>query len=180
MLFSCILLASCFQLIEIFSLRIPRPAASALNWIAPFGIVNTYGLFAVMTTSRPEIVVEGSNDAHTWLEYGFKYKPGDPKRPPRWVQPHQPRLDWQMWFAALGNYQGQPWFVNFMARLLEGSPEVLSLIATNPFPSSPPQYVRAQLYDYQFTSFAERRSTGNWWRRELKGEYFPVVSLKQR
>jgi hypothetical protein len=180
MLFSCILLASCFQLMEIFSLRIPRPAAGALNWIAPFGIVNTYGLFAVMTTSRPEIVVEGSNDAHTWLQYGFKYKPGDLKRPPRWVQPHQPRLDWQMWFAALGNYQGQPWFVNFMARLLEGSPEVLSLIATNPFPSSPPQYVRAQLYDYQFTSFAERRSTGNWWRRELKGEYFPVVSLKQR
>jgi lipase maturation factor 1 len=85
-----------------------------------------------------------------------------------------------MWFAALGSYQGQPWFVNFMVRLLEGSPEVLALMATNPFPSSPPQYIRAQIYDYKFTSLAERRSTGNWWRRELQGEYFPVVSLKQR
>jgi lipase maturation factor 1 len=179
-LFSFILLASSFQLAETFSLRIPAPAAGALSWIAPFGIVNTYGLFAVMTTSRPEIIVEGSNDAETWLEYGFKYKPGDLKRAPRWVQPHQPRLDWQMWFAALGSYQGQPWFVNFMVRLLEGSPEVLALMATNPFPASPPQYVRARLYDYKFTSFAERRSTGNWWRRELRGEYFPVVSLKQR
>jgi len=179
-LFSCIMLASCFELMESFSLPIPRPAASALSWIAPFGIVNTYGLFAVMTTSRPEIIVEGSNDARTWLEYGFKYKPGDLRRAPSWVQPHQPRLDWQMWFAALGSYQGQPWFVNFMVRLLEGSPEVLALMATNPFPSSPPQYIRAQIYDYKFTSLAERRSTGNWWRRELQGEYFPVVSLKQR
>jgi len=180
LLVSCIMLASCLQLMETFSLRIPRPAASALSWIAPFGIVNTYGLFAVMTTSRPELVVEGSNDAQTWLEYGFTYKPGDLKRAPRWVQPHQPRLDWQMWFAALGSYQGQSWFVNFMVRLLEGRPEVLALLATNPFPHSPPQYVRARLYDYKFTSFAERRSTGNWWRRELQGEYFPVVSLKQR
>ena len=179
-LFSFVLLASSFQLMETFSLRIPRPAANALSWIAPFGIVNTYGLFAGMTTTRPEIIVEGSNDAETWREYGFEYKPGDLKRAPRWVQPHQPRLDWQMWFAALGSYQGQPWFVNFMVRLLEGSPEVLALMATNPFPASPPQYIRARLYDYKFTSFAERRSTGNWWRRELRGEYFPVVSLKQR
>ena len=179
-LVSFIMLASCFQLMEIFSLGVPRPAASALNWIAPFGIVNTYGLFAVMTTSRPEIIVEGSNDAQTWLEYGFKYKPGDLKRAPRWVQPHQPRLDWQMWFAALGSYQAQPWFANFMVRLLEGSPEVLALMGTNPFPSSPPQYVRARLYDYKFTSLAAQRSTGNWWRRELQGEYFPAVSLKQR
>jgi lipase maturation factor 1 len=179
MLVLFIMLASCLQLMEIFSLRIPRPVASALSFIAPFGIVNTYGLFAVMTTSRSEIIVEGSNDAQTWLEYGFKYKPGDLKRAPRWVQPHQPRLDWQMWFAALGSYQGQPWFVNFMVRLLEGSPEVLALMATNPFPHSPPQYVRARLYDYKFTSLAEPRSTGNWWRRESRGEYFPVVSLKQ-
>jgi len=180
LLVSFIVLASSFQLMETFSLRMPRPAANALSWIAPFGVVNTYGLFAVMTTSRPEIIVEGSNDAQAWLEYGFNYKPGDLKRAPRWVQPHQPRLDWQMWFAALGSYQGQPWFVNFMVRLLEGSPEVLALLATNPFPHSPPQYVRARLYDYKFTTIAEWRSTGNWWRRELQGEYFPVVSLKQR
>jgi hypothetical protein len=96
------------------------------------------------------------------------------------VQPHQPRLDWQMWFAALGNYQGNRWFVNFMLRLLDGSPDVLALLARNPFPSAPPKYIRAEVYDYTFTSYAERRATGAWWRRELKGEYFPMVSLKQK
>ncbi|MBZ5593699.1 MAG: lipase maturation factor family protein [Acidobacteriia bacterium] len=179
-LLSFILLASGFALMEIFSGSLPRPAAAALNWIAPFGVVNTYGLFAVMTTSRPEIIVEGSSDGQTWLEYGLTYKPDDLKRAPVWVQPHQPRLDWQMWFAALGSYQSQPWFVNFMVRLLEGSPDVLALLAVNPFPSSPPRYIRARLYDYKFTTLAERRATGNWWRRELEGQYFPVVSLKQR
>jgi predicted DCC family thiol-disulfide oxidoreductase YuxK len=174
-----ILLASGFELLEIFSGTMPRTAAVALNWIAPFGVVNTYGLFAVMTTARPEIIVEGSNDGQTWLEYGFKYKPDDLKRAPVWVQPYQPRLDWQMWFAALANYQSQRWFVNFMVRLLEGSPDVLALLKVNPFLSSPPQYVRARLYDYKFTTFAERRATRQWWRRELQGEYFPVVSLKR-
>ena len=179
-LFLFIMPASGFELMEIFSGSVPRPAAAALNWIAPFGVVNTYGLFAVMSTSRPEIIVEGSNDGQTWLEYGFRYKPGDLKRAPVWVQPHQPRLDWQMWFAALNGYQSQPWFVNFMVRLLEGSPDVLTLLAVNPFPSSPPRFVRARLYDYQFTTLAERRATGNWWRREPQGEYFPLVSLKRR
>jgi lipase maturation factor 1 len=167
-------------LMEIFAGTMPRPAAYALGRITPFGLVNTYGLFAVMTTSRQEIIVEGSNDGQTWLAYDFKYKPGDLNRPPAWVQPHQPRLDWQMWFAALGNYQGNHWFVKFMLRLLEGSPDVLALVARNPFPSAPPTYIRAQLYDYTFTNFAERRATGAWWRRELKGDYFPVVSLKQK
>ena len=173
-----IMLASGFQLLETFSGAIPEPAAVALGWVAPFGVVNTYGLFAVMTTSRSEIIVEGSNDGQTWLEYGFKYKPGDLKRAPVWVQPHQPRLDWQMWFAALSSYPAQPWFVNFAVRLLEGSPDVLALMAKNPFPSAPPHYIRARLYDYKFTDFAERRATGAWWRRELKGEYLPVVSLR--
>jgi predicted DCC family thiol-disulfide oxidoreductase YuxK len=177
-LVSFIMVVSGLQLLETFSGAIPEPAAAPLGWIAPFGVVNTYGLFAVMTTSRPEIIVEGSNDGQTWLEYGFPYKPGDLKRVPVWVQPHQPRLDWQMWFAALSNYQAHPWFVNFAVRLLEGSPDVLALIAKNPFPSAPPRYVRARVYDYKFTTWAERRATGDWWRRELKGEYLPVVSLR--
>ena len=173
-----LLLVSGFELEETFSGSMPRVAATALNAIAPFGVVNTYGLFAVMTTSRPEIIVEGSNDGQTWLEYGFKYKPGDLKRAPVWVQPYQPRLDWQMWFAALDGYQTQPWFVNFMVRLLEGSPDVLALVAKNPFPGAPPRYIRAQLYDYHFTTAAERRAAGNWWRRDFKEEYFPAVSLR--
>ena len=173
-----ILCASGFQLIETFSGSIPDPAAVLLSDIAPFGIVNTYGLFAVMTTSRPEIIVEGSNDGQTWREYGFRYKPGDLRRAPVWVQPYQPRLDWQMWFAALGNYRADPWFVNFAVRLLEGSPDVLALMGRNPFPSGPPRYVRARLYEYRFTTAAERDATGNWWARELKGEYLPAVSLR--
>jgi predicted DCC family thiol-disulfide oxidoreductase YuxK len=179
-LFTFIMLASCFELMGTFARRIPHPATTLLSAIAPFGIVNTYGLFAVMTTSRLEIIVEGSNDGQTWLDYRFKYKPGDLDRAPRWVQPHQPRLDWQMWFAALGSPQGNPWFINFMLRLLEGSPDVPALLAVNPFPSAPPRFIRAQIYDYKFTNMAEHRATGNWWRCELKGAYFPPASLKQQ
>jgi predicted DCC family thiol-disulfide oxidoreductase YuxK len=173
-----ILCASGFQLLETFSGVVPAPAAAALSAIAPFGVVNTYGLFAVMTTSRPEIVVEGSNDGQTWREYNFRYKPGDLKRAPVWVQPYQPRLDWQMWFAALENYQADPWFVNFTVRLLEGSPDVLALLGRNPFPSGAPRYIRARLYEYRFTTADERRATGDWWKREPKGEYLPAVSLR--
>ena len=131
-----------------------------------------------MTTTRPEIVVEGSNDGREWLEYEFKYKPGDVKRAPPVVAPHQPRLDWQMWFAALGDYRNNPWFVNFMVRLLEGSPEVLALLAKNPFPNAPPRYIRAARYDYHFTGPAARRAEGAWWRRTFMGLYFPVASLR--
>jgi len=173
-----ILSASGLQLLETFSGSIPDPAAVMLSDIAPFGVVNTYGLFAVMTTSRPEIIVEGSNDGQTWREYSFRYKPGDLRRAPVWVQPYQPRLDWQMWFAALGNYRADPWFVNFAVRLLEGSPDVLALMGQNPFPSGAPRYIRARLYEYRFTTAAERNATGNWWTRELKGEYLPGVSLR--
>jgi hypothetical protein len=153
-------------------------ADAAIRSVSPFQIINGYGLFAVMTITRPEIVIEGSNDGVTWLAYEFKYKPGDLTRRPAWVAPHQPRLDWQMWFAALGDYQSDPWIIRFMARLLQGSPEVLRLLGRNPFPDGPPHYVRAMLYRYRFTSPEERRSTGAWWSRELKGVYVPAVSLR--
>ncbi len=153
------------------------PVAVANAWLEPFRTFNTYGLFAVMTTERREIVVEGSNDGVNWLPYEFKYKPGDVNRRPAFVAPHQPRLDWQMWFAALGDYRQNPWFVNFCLRLLQGSPEVLALLEKNPFPNHPPRYLRAGFYDYRFTSFAGRRATGAWWKREPLGEYLPVVSL---
>jgi predicted DCC family thiol-disulfide oxidoreductase YuxK len=153
------------------------PVAMADAWLQPFRTFSGYGLFAVMTTERREIVVEGSDDGVTWRPYEFKYKPGDVNRPPAFVAPHQPRLDWQMWFAALGNYQQNPWFSNFCLRLLQGSPEVSALLAKDPFPDHPPRYLRAGLYDYQFTGFAERRATGAWWKRERLGEYLPPVSL---
>jgi hypothetical protein len=132
-----------------------------------------------MTPSRNEIVVEGSNDGLTWRPYEFKYKPGDLTQPPRFVEPFQPRLDWQMWFAALGEYRNNPWFIDFCIRLLQGSPQVLALLKEDPFPDAPPRYIRAMVYHYHFTDFAERRATGAWWRRELKGPYCPILSLRQ-
>lgn len=156
---------------------LPRFAARAIAWTEPFRSVNSYGLFRVMTTQRPEIVIEGSEDGSTWLAYEFKYKPGDVFRRPAFVEPHQPRLDWQMWFAALSHYELTPWFQAFLARLLEGSPPVLGLLERNPFPGRPPRYVRALLYEYRFTSWGERRATGAWWTRRLMGRYSPVVTL---
>jgi hypothetical protein len=130
-----------------------------------------------MTTSRLEIVIEGSNDGATWLPYEFKFKPGDTKRRPRFVAPHQPRLDWQMWFAALGTHRHNPWLIHLCVRLLRGSPHVLALFRGNPFPNAPPRYLRAVLFEYHFTGFASRRKTGAWWWRQEKGIYLPVVSL---
>jgi hypothetical protein len=140
--------------------------------------VNGYGLFRVMTKSRPEIVIEGSTDGNEWLPYEFKWKPGALDRVPGWVAPHQPRLDWQMWFAALGDYRQNPWFVSLLERLLRNTPEVTRLLERNPFPANPPRYVRARLYEYRFTTLEERRTTGAWWKRDDNGEYLPAISLE--
>ncbi len=161
------------------SLVLPRPVLAAVRRLGALRSFNGYGLFMVMTTERPEIVVEGSDDGVAWRAYEFRWKPGDLRRRPRFVAPHQPRLDWQMWFAALGSYEQNPWFIRFLGRLLEGAPEVEQLLATNPFPDHPPRFVRALLYDYRFTNRAERRTTGAWWRRTLKGLYCPVLERGQ-
>lgn len=175
-----IAIISIFQVASLFGAHagLWKPAAMLEAELAPFRTVNGYGLFAVMTTNRQEIVVQGSNDGTNWLSYQFKYKPGDVKRRPVFIEPFQPRLDWQMWFAALSNYRQNPWFVHFCERLLQGSPDVLALLKKNPFPNKPPRYIRAELYDYQFTNCAERRKTGAWWKRKLVGQYLPVMSFK--
>jgi Lipase maturation factor len=156
------------------------PVAGALTEVvAPLLVVNPYGLFAVMTTARPEIVIEGSADGHTWREYVFRYKPGPMLRAPSWNIPHQPRLDWQMWFAALGTFSQNRWFGSLMLRLLEGSPPVLALLDLNPFPDHPPEYVRARLYDYRFADPSVHAETGQWWVRRDEGFYFAQVSLAE-
>lgn len=166
------------------SLGIALPIAPLVNpimdSIASFRSVNAYGLFAVMTTTRPEIVLEGSNDGTTWLEYEFKYKAGDIHRRPPWVAPLQPRLDWQMWFAALGRFEEERWFQDFCVRLLENDSDVLGLIERNPFQAHPPKYLRAVLYRYQFSSADTRRREGTWWTRQLTGDYSPILSLPDR
>ncbi len=155
------------------------PVISAIaGKLQPFHLISGYGLFRVMTKDRPEIVIEGSRDGIDWLPYEFQWKPSALARPPRWVAPHQPRLDWQMWFAALGSYRQNRWFVQLAARLLENAPDVTALLAANPFPDAPPRYVRARLYRYHFTTLAERRQTGAWWRREELREYLPTISLQ--
>ena len=156
----------------------PRPLIAIYGRLEPFRIVNGYGLFRVMTKERGEIVIEGSADGIEWLPYEFKWKPGDVMRTPGWCAPHQPRLDWQMWFAALGSYRENPWFGRLIVRL-EGSRDVSRLLAKNPFSHEPPRYIRAMFYRYRFTTLRERSETGAWWKREELREYLPKVSLDQ-
>jgi predicted DCC family thiol-disulfide oxidoreductase YuxK len=154
-----------------------KPLLMLNDSIAPLRLVSTYGPFSIITTKRYEIIFEGSSDDVNWVEYDFKYKPGAVNKPLTWNVPFQPRLDWQMWFAALGDIDNNKWVLNFMGRLLENSPAVLDLLADNPFPNTPPKYVRAQFYDYTFTNIDERADTGVVWKRRLLGLYQPEVSL---
>lgn len=171
LILSIIPLASAFRSIP----ACLEPLAEIHSHIAPFRTVNSYGLFAVMTTQRREIIVQGSNDGYDWKSYGFFHKPGPVDRPPPIVAPYQPRLDWQMWFAALGRAETTPWFQSFLIRLLQGSPEVLALLEKNPFPGNPPKYIRAISDDYSFTSAGDR----GWWNREPAAIYCPEISLKR-
>ncbi len=156
---------------------LPTVVSRVLRPVVALRITSSYGLFAVMTTSRPEIVIQGSAGDGTWRDYSFRYKPGALHQAPRWNTPHQPRLDWQMWFAALRDRAHSPWLERLLVRLLEGSPEVLALLEDNPFEQQPPRFVRALLYDYQFTTFEERSGSGQWWTRSLLGTYYPEAGL---
>lgn len=148
----------------------------------PLHLVNTYGAFGSITRTRNEVIVEGTseaepNDATVWRAYEFKGKPGDPIRRPPQIAPYHLRLDWEMWFAAMGPYEQEPWFVNFAAKLLEGDRAVESLLRWNPFPQTPPRYLRAWLYEYHFTTPAEHARTGAWWTRRRVAQWFPEISL---
>jgi hypothetical protein len=147
----------------------PRWGNEVLGWVAPFRSINGYGLFRVMTTERPELILEGSMDGIRWQAFEFRYKPGAVDRRPRFVAPFHPRLDWQLWFAALDPAGSLGWLESLADRLRWGVPEVLALFGGNPFPGTPPRFVRAVLYDYRFSTPEERRRTGAWWVRELEG-----------
>jgi hypothetical protein len=164
----------CLQLVSSLAPEfMPQSSASVLDAFAPFYLVNSYGLFAVMTTSRPEISLQGSNDGITWQTYRFRYM----NQEPRWIAPYMPRLDWQMWFVPLDPDGADGWLSNLTTRLLQGSPDVIGLFDGNPFPKLPPRYIRAMISNYRFTSMNEHGRTGQEWRHD-EGAVFlgPVTS----
>jgi hypothetical protein len=174
---SWIFYATTAQLIWMFW-RVPLPT-SPVSALEPFRIANQYGLFAVMTRGRYEIEFQGSNDGENWVAYPFRYKPQALNQWPRIYAPYQPRFDWNLWFASLGNWREYPIVGNTEVRLLGNSKDVLDLFAGNPFSSGSPKQVRAVLWQYWFTSMAEKRQTGNWWRRELLGLYAPRLEREE-
>ena len=150
----------------------PGPASIAAgNWQQAFFLVNRYHVFPTMKRERIEVIVEGSQDGATWLPYEFRYKPGDPMRRPPFAIPHQPRLDWMMWFVPMGHPGNLRAFAGFMASLARGSPDVIALLANNPFPAGPPRFLRASVMRYRFTSPETRRATGRWWDRDFIGPF---------
>jgi lipase maturation factor 1 len=155
--------------------ELPLPA-TPIRALDPFRIANRYGLFAVMTRGRYEIEFQGSNDGQSWTPYPFRYKPQSIDQRPGIYAPYQPRFDWNLWFASFGDWQQNNLVPFTEERLLSNSPTVLALFSGNPFPGSPPKYVRAVLWQYWFTSMKEKRETGNWWRRQLLGLYAPVIT----
>ena len=154
------------NLLQLWQHFLPNARLSSwLHQLAYYHISNRYGIFAIMTTQRFEIVFEGSEDGQTWKEYTFYYKPSEITRRPRRICPYQPRIEWQAWFLPLGHYRYDAWLENFIYRLLKGTPEVLKLIKHNPFPAAPPRFVRSLMYEYTFSSRQEKREHGWWWRR---------------
>jgi lipase maturation factor len=150
----------------------------------PFHLINTYGAFGTIGRIRREVVIEGTDEPKlteqtVWKEYEFKGKPGAVRRlPPQWA-PYHLRLDWLMWFAAISPAYAQQWLRPFLLRLLENDRETLGLLRHNPFPESPPRYVRAQIYRYRFTTAAEMRRERTWWHRTLEGSYVRPMALKK-
>ena len=170
---SWIFYATTVQLIWMFY-RAPLPSSPIIA-LEPFRIANQYGLFAVMTRGRYEIEFHGSNDGQTWIPYPFRYKPQALNKAPRIYAPYQPRFDWNLWFASLSSWRESPIVPNTEIRLLKNDQDVLLLFAGNPFAQQPPRQVRAVLWQYWFTSLAEKRATGNWWRRQYIGLYAPTL-----
>ena len=158
----------CVSQIWIYHVSMPtfQPLKLMLRTISTYSLVNNYGPFSVMTTRRNEIIVQGSNDGRHWLDYHFKYKPGKLNRELSWNIPHQPRLDWQMWFTALSSPRKDSWFEKFLIKLQKGSPQVLALLDENPFPDKAPNYIRAMQYRYIYNSQENRDVTGLLWQRQ--------------
>ena len=173
-LLAWIFYASLFLLLKQCFRGVPLPA-KPVALLEPFRVANQYGLFGRMTWKRYEIEFQWSNDGTNWTPYLFRNKPQNPAEAPRIYAPYQPRFDWNLWFASLGDWRANPWVLRAEQLLLSNDPDVLSLFAANPFPQSPPAQVRAVLWQYWFTDHATKRATGMWWRREFLGLYAPAL-----
>jgi Protein of unknown function (DUF1222). len=156
---------------------VPAIVREALTFTAPFHLFNSYGMFAVMTTTRPEIVFEGSDDCKRWKVYEFHYKVGDLYKPPPIVAPHMARLDWRLWFAAMDGVSENPWVFEIVKLLLTGDPQIKPFFRDYPFPDHPPRYIRAFVYDYHFSDWNQLFTRGQWWTRDNQRTYFPPVML---
>jgi hypothetical protein len=169
----------CLSLLTLFPvLGAPPGLETIARLVGPLRSFNNYGLFAVMTHPRTELIIEGSYDGTDWHAYEFPDKPGDVHARPKFVAPLQPRLDWQLWFAALESPDQNPWVLSLCEHLLRGTPQVLRLIAKNPFADRPPKYIRVVRYEYHFTDPAARKRTGQWWRRTPLDIYVQPHRLK--
>ncbi len=159
--------------------HIPGLAGKVIDYASLYGVVHVYHVFPTMTTQRIELEVQGSIDGINWRTYHFKYKPDELDRRPQFVIPHQPRLDWQMWFVTL-HPRHLPWFGSFLEALLRNSPDVKDLLANDPFPNVAPRHIRVNAYRYEFTNFEERRQTGNWWKRTALGPFTPLPGMERK
>ncbi|MDT8282227.1 MAG: lipase maturation factor family protein, partial [Gammaproteobacteria bacterium] len=158
--------------------QLPATLDKATLLVRSWGIGHIFHVFPNMQTERHEFQLEGSDDGIEWQAYEFKYKPGPLDKRPEFIIPHQPRLDWMIWFVPPRPSGMMDWFDNFIMRIYEGSPQVLDLLKYNPFPDKPPRYLRVQVYQYWFTTAKERAETGQWWQREYLGQ-FPYVRPRQ-
>ena len=165
------------ELLWMLAPHFPLPTTPVVM-LEPYRIANQYGLFAVMTRGRYEIEFQGSNDGQNWTPYPYRYKPQKLNEAPGIYAPYQPRFDWNLWFASLGTWRNNTIVPNTEVRLLTNDKDVLSLFAGNPFPQSPPKQVRAVLWQYWFTTMAEKRQTGSWWTRQFLGLYAPTLELE--
>jgi lipase maturation factor 1 len=169
--FALAVIFSVLTFCEQFRPGYPEAVQSAVDRVQAFKVVSSYGVFRVMTKTRPEIIIEGSDDGLTWKPYELKWKPGRVDRRPVFVAPWQPRLDWQAWFAAMGSCEY--WVQGWLTQLLLGTPEVLALMEENPFPAAPPRMLRSTLWQYRFAP----AGSSDWWTRTEVGPYCPTVML---
>ena len=153
--------------------RVGGVLGNTVNHVRPFRLVNNYHVFPTMKTERVEVIIEGSSDGLVWHPYEFPDKPGDPARRPRFITPHQPRLDWMLWFLPMGHPVNNAWYEGLIAGLRGNAPGVVHLLAHNPFPDAPPRHLRASAWRYRFSDPDTRATTGAWWTREFLGP-FPV------